>query len=276
MLQSVRASRALIFATLLGSAGSAQAQLVGPSGPQPPLPAPPSYGAYVLGETTLSSGPTEIFQQGVLPNASYIGQTPVNLVSGAGAGMTAFADVASGDITIAAQSAVVTPSVLNPAPQPGTFVIALVYSLVTFHGNGSGVLEVEGTLSETGNARADEYSTVSPSVLLPWGAYSDASKLTAVAGNWTSEYGFGYTDGEQAYVVIQLTAQTAGGSLSVADPATLTLSPGTSFTAAAPTFLTGSPAPEPGAWGLLQIGLGGLGGALRLSRRRRPSLAQPA
>ena len=265
----------LIFVSaMLNCVPIAHAQIVGPGGPPAISPTPPSYGAYVLGESTLGGTPTEVFQQGVLPNFDYLGQSPFNLASGYGEGMSTFANVSAGDISIVTSSPVVPPQVTAPAPQPGTFVIALVYSLVTFRGNGQGILQVDGTLAQTGNARADAYAIVSPSVLLPWGAYSNASKLTSVGGNWSSDYGFNYTDGEKAYVVIQLTAQTAGGSLTVTDPATLKLSPGTSFTAAAPQFLTGSPAPEPQAWALFVAGAAGLGAALRGSRGRRARLGE--
>ncbi len=273
---SSRVGGVAIFSLALGWAGLALAQLVPPVGPGlPPIPTPPPYGAYVVGYSGLEGDvATQIFKQGVLPNLSYLGQPPVNLAAGLGGAdggvASAFANV-NGDIRIVASGVALGPAngVIGQPPVVQTEVIALVYSQVTFHGSGTALLRVDGTLEETGQPHAEEYVTISPTVLPPWAGYAITPE-SLHWGNWSASSAFSYSDGETAYVVIQISAGTEGAaSVTITDPVTLTVSGGTSFTAAAPNFLVSSPVPEPEAWALFGFGVSVPGVALRRSRRQR-------
>lgn len=286
-----RVLSAAMIAAVVGRAGLAHAQLMGPTGGPPPInffppSPPPSYGAYVAGYSGLTGGlQTLAFQNGVLPEASYnginySGVNGVELASGYAGTFTdvslgAFANVATGDINIniRADGFPASPSVIGtPVAQPETFVIALVYSQVTFKGHGTATLRVDGTLKESGSGQAQEYAVISPTVLLPSAGFP-LDPASTFAGNWSNASSFSFNDGDKAYVAIQLSAGTVGaGSVDIYDPPSFTVSSG-SFTAAAPQFLTASAVPEPSTWALLLMGIGGIGFVMRKTQTQRNAAA---
>jgi hypothetical protein len=214
--------------------------------------APPAYGAYVVGYDSNS----QVFENGVLGVA---GNAAVESASGTGGGITASADLATGDIEIVGSS----------SPGNSNVATALFFTQVTFTGSGTGTINFNGTLGERDGAHAEEYvgllNTAPTQIEAGYSIPRDASLWSAssISPNLTT---FTYTTGETAYLFAQLSAGTYGGSVAVTDPFSLDLSPGTSFTAAAPQFL--SPVPEPTTWAMLLSGLFGIGFMVRVVRGR--------
>jgi hypothetical protein len=239
---------ALAFSALALGDGSAHAAgvVVSP---------PPAYGAYVVGYAGPSQSPSQqVFQNGVLPTPSYNGQAAVTLAGAQASGLSASADLGAGDLTVSA----------NGLAGYDSSVFAIIYSQLTFQGSGTGTINFNGTLVKSGSTYADEYVGIAPALSIPEAGYS----LPFTSGSWSGSSNFSFYNGETEYLIAQLSAGTYGpGSITVTDPLSITLSPGASFTAAAPTFL--SAAPEPSSWALMLVGIGGLGLAMRKSKQDR-------
>ena len=220
---------------------------------------PPTYGAYVEAFAGPNGGvDPQVIQNGVLPTPAYAGLPGVLSASGSGGGVTASADLATGDLSIVA----------NSAPDGSTEAIAFIFTQLTFHGSGQGVISFGGTLSESGAAHAEEYVGVSSSLFFPEAGFSIPN-----AGAWSGSSTFSFFDGETLYAFAQISGGSEnGGSLTITDPMSISMPEGTFYLADAPQFLIGGGVPEPGTWMLMLAGIGGVG----LMLRSRPKSAMAA
>lgn len=81
------------------------------------------------------------------------------------------------------------------------------------------------------------------------------------------------TGGGQTFLSSLGTLGFAGGTVTEVDLSCVNCSGNTYHQFGNATFTLGSSAPEPAAWALMLVGLGGLGGALRLSRKSASAAA---
>ena len=247
MKQSARTAKLLSFCIT----AVVTAVVLAPGAAQAAFAITPTYGAYVVAYVGPTGGvDPQAFQAGVLPTPAYGGSPGVLYASGSGGGVTASADLVTGDLTIVADS----------TPGASTEATALLFTKLTFHGSGQGVISFGGTLSETGSAHAEEW--VGLSSFLPF--LPEAGFSIVNTGTWSGSSNFSYVDGQSLWAIAQLSGGSQnGGSFSVTDPMHISVLDGTSFTADAPLFLTGGAVPEPGAWIMMLAGIGGLGLMMR-------------
>ena len=219
----------------------------------------PIYGAWVEGGVDgvcCGNLPSE-FLNGNLPNAGNV-LTASGSASSANGAASAGANLGSGDLSVSASSTGMLSST----------AIALYYTQLTFHGSGQGSIQIGGLMSYSGDVHAEVIAGIGagfPSFPNAGFSLIAGTNLAPVTNAiWSPTQGpatlqFTYFDNEKLDFYAQLSAGTSGpGSITVLDPLSFTLDPGTSFTADAPGFLTAS-VPEPATWAMLLLGFAGVG-----------------
>jgi len=234
----------------------------------------PTYGAFVEGGVNnqcCTNNPPLAFLDGNLRTFGSLAVLSANgNASGASGTASAGANLTSGDLSVSASS----------TGSQGATAIALLFTQLTFHGVGQGTIQIGGLMSYSGAVHAEVITGIGsgfPS--FPEAGYSliAGSALPSITNaTWSptqapSTLQFSYTNNETLDFYAQLSAGTSGiGSITVLDPLSFDLTPGTSFTADAPGFLTAS-VPETSTWAMMILGFCGLG-LMAYRRKSKPAL----
>jgi hypothetical protein len=161
-----------------------------------------------------------------------------------------------------------------------TMAIALLFTQLNFHGSGQGSIQIGGLTSYNGSVHAEVIAGIGVGfpffpeagyTLIAGPALPSVTNATWSPTQAPSTLRFTYFDNEKLDFYVQLSAGTSGsGSITVLDPLSFNLDPGTSFTADAPGFLTAA-VPEPSTWTMMILGFTGLG-FMAYRRKLKPAL----